>query len=164
MQSRNMPYDIAVDFTEDLKACKGMKVAALVDGWPKGENCPHGKIVDILGAPGDNETEMHAILAEFGLPYRFEKEVEEAAEAIPSEITAKDLAGRRDFRDILTFTIDPADAKDFDDALSFRKLENGNYEIGVHIADVSYYVRPGTIIDKEAQSRGTSVYLSLIHI
>lgn len=159
MQSRNMPYDIAVDFTEDLKACKGMKVAALVDGWPKGENCPHGKIVDILGAPGDNETEMHAILAEFGLPYRFEKEVEEAAEAIPSEITAKDLAGRRDFRDILTFTIDPADAKDFDDALSFRKLENGNYEIGVHIADVSYYVRPGTIIDKEAQSRGTSVYL-----
>ncbi|MBQ6087895.1 MAG: ribonuclease R [Bacteroidales bacterium] len=159
MQSRNMPYDIAVDYTDDLKSLRGMKVAALVDGWPKGESNPHGKIVDVLGAPGDNDTEMHAILAEYGLPYRFEKEVEAEAEAIPSEITPKDLKGRRDFRDTLTFTIDPADAKDFDDALSFRLLDDGNYEVGVHIADVSYYVRPGTLIDKEAQSRGTSVYL-----
>jgi len=102
---------------------------------------------------------MHAILAEYGLPYRFEPEVERAADSISDKITDADLKGRRDFRDTLTFTIDPADAKDFDDALSFKKLENGNFEVGVHIADVSYYVKPGTAVDKEAQARGTSVYL-----
>lgn len=161
MQSRNMPYDIIVDAQEamDKGAKQGMKVAALVDGWRRGDSTPHGRIVDVLGMPGDNNTEMHAILAEYGLPYRFEKEVENAADSISDEITGKDLKGRKDFRRTMTFTIDPADAKDFDDALSFKALKNGNYEVGVHIADVSWYVMPGTPVDKEAQARGTSVYL-----
>ena len=157
MSSKTMPYDIEVPVPEG--AVKGMKVAAVVDGWERGESAPHGHVVDILGMPGENETEMHAILAEFGLPYRFSKEVEDAADGISEEITDKDRAHRRDFRGTLTFTIDPADAKDYDDALSFRKLENGNYEVGVHIADVSWYVKPGSAVDKEAQERGTSVYL-----
>ncbi len=207
MQSRFMPYDITIPFTEsdksryrrhkvrqaepqrddtgwlkpagddsfvvhnvfelgedgygrqELKVCSGMKVAAVVDDWPRGEMSPRGHIVDVLGEPGENDTEMHAILAEYALPYRFESEVANAADAISEEITAEDVACRRDFRDVLTFTIDPADAKDFDDAISFRRLDNGNYEIGVHIADVTHYVRPGSIVDKEAQERGTSVYL-----
>ena len=157
MSSKTMPYDIAVPVPEGGQ--KGMKVAAVVDGWERGEAGPHGHVVDILGMPGENETEMHAILAEFGLPYRFTKEVENAADQIPDTITDKDRAHRRDFRKVLTFTIDPTDAKDYDDALSFRKLENGNYEVGVHIADVTWYVRPGSAVDKEAQERGTSVYL-----
>ena len=182
MQSRFMPYDIAVapgqltrlegkEFEvegvhetvdgvgRNMRAHSGMKVAAIVDDWPRGEESPVGHIVDVLGELGDNNTEMHAILAEYGLPYRFEPEVENAADKISDAITKEDLKGRRDFRDTLTFTIDPADAKDFDDALSFRQLENGNYEVGVHIADVSYYVRPGDVVDREAQERGTSVYL-----
>ena len=209
MQSRFMPYDITIPFTESdasryrrhkvksqsmaepkdetgwLKPAKdgtlvvhkvfevaedgygrqemavrsGMKVAAVVDDWPRGEMNPRGHIVDVLGEPGDNDTEMHAILAEYALPYRFESAVANAADRISDEITAEDLAGRRDFRKILTFTIDPADAKDFDDALSFRVLDNGNYEVGVHIADVTHYVRPGSVVDEEARSRGTSVYL-----
>ena len=160
MQSRNMPYDISIDFdTLPEGAKRGMKVAALVDGWDKGEPTPKGHIVDVLGMPGENDTEMHAILAEYALPYRFEPEVENAADQISDKITEQDIKERRDFRDTLTFTIDPTDAKDFDDALSFKKLDNGNYEIGVHIADVSHYVLPGTIVDKEAQERGTSVYL-----
>ena len=160
MSSRTMPYDISVPVPENPEqAVTGIKVAAVVDGWEKGRPTPYGHIVDFLGKPGDNETEMHAILAQFGLPYRFDKAVEDAADEISDKITAKDLKDRRDFRDVLTFTIDPADAKDYDDALSFRKLENGNYEVGVHIADVTYYVRPGTPVDKEAQARGTSVYL-----
>jgi len=160
MQSRTMPYDISVDFFSLPEgAKKGMKVAATIDGWERGESNPRGHIVDVLGEPGENETEMHAILAEYGLPYRFEPEVENAADAISDVITKDDLKGRKDFRNTLTFTIDPADAKDFDDALSWKVLPNGNYEVGVHIADVSYYVRPGTPMDKEAQNRGTSVYL-----
>ena len=161
MQSKNMPYDIEVDAeeAEKLGAKRGMKVSAVVDRWQRGDSSPVGHIVDVLGMPGENNTEMHAILAEFNLPYRFEKEVEDAADGISEKITAKDLKGRKDFRDRLTFTIDPADAKDFDDALSFRELPNGNYEVGVHIADVSYYVKPGTPVDKEARERGTSVYL-----
>lgn len=161
MQSRNMPYDISVPIPEnqDPAKLKGMKVAAVIDGWDRGEPNPKGHIVDILGEPGANDTEMHAILAEYGLPYKFEAAVENAADAISEVITPKDLQGRRDCRGTLTFTIDPADAKDFDDALSFRKLDNGNYEVGVHIADVSYYVKPGSLVDKEAQTRGTSVYL-----
>ena len=160
MQSRNMPYDISIDFdTLPEGAKRGMKVAALIDGWDKGEPTPKGHIVDVLGMPGENDTEMHAILAEYALPYRFEPEVENAADQISDKITEQDIKERRDFRNTLTFTIDPADAKDFDDALSFKKLDNGNYEIGVHIADVSHYVLPGTIVDKEAQERGTSVYL-----
>ena len=152
MQSRTMPYDISIDF-ESLPegAKKGMKVAAIIDGWDRKEPNPHGYISDVLGEPGANETEMHAILAEYGLPYRFAPEAE--------EITDKDLKGRKDFRKTLTFTIDPTDAKDFDDALSLVKLKNGNFELGVHIADVSYYVKPGSVMDQEAQARGTSVYL-----
>ena len=159
MQSRFMPYDISVPYSFDLEQCSGMKVAAVVDFWKKGEPTPRGHIVDILGEPGANDTEMHAILAEYALPYKFETEVENAADHISEDITVDDLKGRRDFRDVLTFTIDPADAKDFDDALSFRKLENGNYEVGVHIADVTHYVKPGDIVDEEARTRGTSVYL-----
>ena len=161
MQSKSMPYDIEVDRSqaEEMGGKAGMKAAAVVDRWEKFDMGPKGHIVDVLGMPGENETEMHAILAEFGLPYRFTKEVENAADKISEKITSNDLKGRKDFRDTLTFTIDPADAKDFDDALSFHKLENGNYEVGVHIADVSYYVKPGTPVDKEAQERGTSVYL-----
>ena len=160
MQSRTMPYDISVDFdTLPEGAKKGMKVAAIIDGWDRKEPNPHGYISDVLGEPGANETEMHAILAEYGLPYRFAPEVENAADKISEEITDKDLKGRKDFRGTLTFTIDPTDAKDFDDALSLVKLKNGNYEVGVHIADVSYYVKPGSVMDQEAQARGTSVYL-----
>ncbi len=160
MQSRTMPYDISIDY-ESLPegAKKGMKVAAIIDRWDRKDPNPHGYISDVLGEPGENDTEMHAILAEYGLPYRFTPEVENAADAIPEEITEKDLKGRKDFRKILTFTIDPTDAKDFDDALSLRKLDNGNFEVGVHIADVSYYVKPGSLMDQEAQARGTSVYL-----
>jgi len=157
MQSKTMPYDISVPVPEGGK--RGMKVAAVVDDWPRGESNPVGHVVDVLGMPGENDTEMHAILAEFGLPYKFEKAVEDAADKISDEITDKDRAGRKDFRKVLTFTIDPTDAKDYDDALSFRPLDNGNYEVGVHIADVSYYVRPLSPVDQEAQARGTSVYL-----
>ena len=157
MSSKTMPYDISVPIPEGGE--RGMKVAAVVDGWERGASGPFGHVVDVLGMPGENDTEMHAILAEFGLPYRFEKSVENAADKISEEITDKDRAHRKDFRKVLTFTIDPTDAKDFDDALSFRKLENGNYEVGVHIADVTWYVKPDTAVDKEAQARGTSVYL-----
>ena len=159
MQSRFMPYDISVPYTDELGRCSGMKVAAVVDGWRKGASIPDGHVVDILGEPGENDTEMHAILAEYALPYRFETEVEDAADNISEEISAEDLKGRRDFRNVLTFTIDPADAKDFDDALSFRILDNGNYEVGVHFADVTHYVKPGDVVDEAARRRGTSVYL-----
>ena len=159
MESRFMPYDIALEYTDELGRYSGMKVAAVVDDWRRSDSIPRGHVIDILGEPGANDTEMHAILAEYALPYRFEQDVEDAADHISEEITADEIARRRDFRDILTFTIDPADAKDFDDALSFRKLENGNYEIGVHIADVTHYVRPHDIVDEEARRRGTSVYL-----
>ena len=161
MQSKNMPYDIKVDAeaAAAMGAKRGMKVSVVVDRWDRGEVYPFGHLVDVLGAPGENETEMHAILAEFNLPYRFPSEVENAADGISELITPEEIKGRKDFRDVLTFTIDPADAKDFDDALSFLKLSNGNYEVGVHIADVSHYVSPGSAVDKEARERGTSVYL-----
>ena len=161
MQSKLMPYDIEVDpaEAEKLGAKAGMKVAAFVDRWERKDICPRGHISDVLGEPGANDTEMHAILAEFNLPYRFSREVEEAADKISDTIGSREMKGRKDFRKRFTFTIDPADAKDFDDALSIERLSNGNYEIGVHIADVSYYVTPGSIVDKEARDRGTSVYL-----
>ena len=161
MQSKLMPYDIEVDpaEAEKLGAKAGMKVAAFVDRWERKDVCPRGHISDVLGEPGANDTEMHAILAEFNLPYRFSREVEEAADKISDTIGSREMKGRKDFRKRFTFTIDPADAKDFDDALSIERLSNGNYEIGVHIADVSYYVTPGSIVDKEARDRGTSVYL-----
>ena len=142
-------YETVDGTRSELKARAGMKVAALVDHWEKNEAAPVGHLVDVLGEPGENDTEMHAILAEYALPYRFEPEVENAADAISDKITAEDLAGRRDFRGVTTFTIDPADAKDFDDALSFRKLENGNFEVGVHIADVTYYIKHNSPLDLE---------------
>lgn len=135
------------------------KAVVRIIEWPEGAKNPLGEVIDILGKAGDNNTEMHAILAEFGLPYTYPEKVEEAANRIPTEITDEDRAGREDFRGVVTFTIDPKDAKDFDDALSLRKLENGLWEVGVHIADVTHYVKPGSIIDKEAYERATSVYL-----
>lgn len=159
VESRVMPYDISVPIESVSKEQQGLKVAVLIENWPKGTDAPIGKIIDILGKPGENNTEMHAILAEFGLPYKFSDEIENAAAKIPIKIAKTEISKRRDFRDVCTFTIDPADAKDFDDALSFRKTENGNFEIGVHIADVTYYVHPNDILDQEAYDRGTSVYL-----
>ena len=166
VEGKNMPYDIRIEGgPENLpeiggkQAANGIKVAVLVTDWPKRNLEPIGRIVDVLGVPGENDTEMHAILAEYQLPYRFEPDVEQEADKIPDAITQKELAGRRDFRDVTTFTIDPTDAKDYDDALSFRKLDNGNLEVGIHIADVTHYVTPGSLLDKEAFARGTSVYL-----
>ena len=158
-ESKNMPYDIRIPLESiDVKQ-NGLKVAALVDDWPRRSDEPLGHIIDILGAPGDNNTEMHAILAEFGLPYKFEANVEKEADKISEIISLDEIKSRRDFRKVPTLTIDPADAKDFDDALSLQKLDNGNWEIGVHIADVTHYVRPGSLIEKEALDRATSVYL-----
>ena len=137
----------------------GDKAVVRITEWPDRARNPYGEVVDILGPAGENNTEIHAILAEFGLPYRYPEAVEKAANKIPDVITDEEIAAREDFRQVTTFTIDPKDAKDFDDALSIRRLSNGNWEVGVHIADVSYYVKPGSIIDKEAESRGTSVYL-----
>lgn len=158
-EHKAMPYDISIPITEVDKADGGKKVAALIVKWKKGMNAPLGRIVDVLGLPGNNDTEMHAILAEFGLPYKFSEEVEAAAAKIPVKITKEEIARRRDFRKVLTMTIDPADAKDFDDAISLQQLDNGNYEVGIHIADVTHYIRPNDTIDKEALERGTSVYL-----
>ena len=137
----------------------GDKVVAKITDWPTNSKNPFGKIIDVLGKPGDHNTEIHSILLDYGLPYKFPPEVENYASKIPIEITDKEIAKRRDMRKDLTFTIDPADAKDFDDALSFTKLENGNYEIGIHIADVSHYVKENTILEDEAYDRATSVYL-----
>jgi len=157
--SRQMPVDLFIPLDKLNGAENGQKVIARITDWPKNAKNPFGEVIEILGKQGDNETEMHAILAEFGLPYRFSEDVEEEAARIPDKISEKDHASRRDFRNVPTFTIDPEDAKDFDDALSISRLPDGNWEIGVHIADVTHYVRPGTIIDQEALQRATSVYL-----
>ena len=151
--------DIYIPLDKLNGAKDGQKAIAKITEWPKNGVNPIGEIKAVLGDVGENNTEMHAILAEFGLPYEFPKDVERAADLIPIKITEEEISKRRDFRDITTFTIDPVDAKDFDDALSIQKLKNGNWEIGVHIADVSHYVKPGSMIDKEAISRATSVYL-----
>ncbi len=151
--------DIYIPLSKLKGAKDGQKAIAKITEWPQGAVNPIGEITDVLGDAGNNNTEMHAILAEFGLPYEFPKDVEKIADLIPTEITETEIKKRRDFRTITTFTIDPVDAKDFDDALSIQKLPNGNWEIGVHIADVSHYVKPDSIIDKEAVSRATSVYL-----
>ncbi len=137
----------------------GDKAIARITCWKDDEMNPRGEVVDILGRKGENTAEMHAILAEFGLPYKYPENVEKAADKIDAGITPEEVAKREDFRNVTTFTIDPRDAKDFDDALSIRQLANGNWEVGVHIADVTHYVRPGSVIDKEAQKRATSVYL-----
>ncbi len=154
-----MYADIFVSKGKLNGADNGDKVVAKITDWPENSKNPFGKITQILGKPGDHDTEIHSILLEYGLPYEFPKEVEEDAEKLSIEITAEEIAKRRDMRSDLTFTIDPKDAKDFDDALSFTVLENGNYEIGIHIADVSHYVQPKTILDDEAYDRATSVYL-----
>ncbi|MDE5826694.1 MAG: ribonuclease R, partial [Duncaniella sp.] len=137
----------------------GDKAVVRIIEWKEDSKNPTGEVVDILGRAGENNAEIHAILAEFGLPYKYPVAVEKAADKITAGITEEVISQRIDMRDVLTFTIDPVDAKDFDDALSFRKLPNGHYEIGVHIADVTHYVQPDTIIDREAQKRATSVYL-----
>jgi len=157
--SRRIPADIYLSRKRYPDVKTGDKLVVRIQEWPEGSKSPVGELVDNLGPSGENDTEMHAILAEYDLPYRFEKEVEEAAAAIPSALTEKDYAERRDFRSAVTFTIDPADAKDFDDALSVRSLRDGVWEIGVHIADVTRYVTPHSVVDCEAQERGTSVYL-----
>ncbi len=156
---QRMPVDIFIANDKQKGANNGDKVVARITEWPKDKKNPFGIIVDVLGKPGEHNTEMHAILAEFGLPYRFPEKVEQDAAKLHIEIDVNEIKKRRDFRAITTFTIDPADAKDFDDALSIKKLDNGNWEIGVHIADVSHYVTPGTLLDKEALQRATSVYL-----
>lgn len=157
--SRQMPFDIFIPLMQLKGAKHGEKAIAKITEWPKKSKNPVGQIIEVLGQPGENETEMHAILAEFDLPYHFPTKVEEAAENIPDTISDVEIAMRRDFRAVTTFTIDPADAKDFDDALSLQKLENGNWEVGVHIADVTHYVTPDTILGNEAYERATSVYL-----
>ena len=159
VDSRKMATDIFVPARALHGAKGGEKVLVKITGWPDTMRSPEGEIVDVFGEPGDNNAEMHAILAEFDLPYGYPEEVEKEAEKIPETITDEEIAARRDMRGVATFTIDPADAKDFDDALSIRRLENGNYEVGVHIADVTHYVHPGDLIDTEGQNRATSVYL-----
>ncbi|TAL63202.1 MAG: ribonuclease R [Bacteroidetes bacterium] len=157
--NKNMPFDLFIPTSKLNGAKQGQKAVAKVVDWdPKSKN-PVGEIISVLGYPGLHETEMHAILAEFELPYQFTEEVEHEADKIPAEITEKDIKARRDFRQIPTFTIDPADARDFDDALSLRQLENGNWEVGVHIADVTHYVKTGSLVEEEAKQRATSIYL-----
>lgn len=156
---RKMLHDIFIPLADLNGAKNGVKALAKIVDWPAGAKNPVGVIKSVLGRQGENNTEMNAILAEYGFPLSFPEEVEREAEAISTEITTQEIAKRKDFRDILTFTIDPFDAKDFDDAISFKKLTNGNYEVGVHIADVSHYLIPDTELDKEAFDRATSVYL-----
>lgn len=154
-----MYTDIFIPKDKIGEAQNGDVVLVNIIDWPAKADSPFGEVLKVLGKPGEHNTEIHAILAEYGLPYDFPVEVEVFAQKLDTEIHEEEIARRRDMRDVLTFTIDPRDAKDFDDALSFRKLENGNYEIGVHIADVSHYVKEGTILDEEAYNRATSVYL-----
>jgi ribonuclease R len=156
---RKMMHDIFIPINELNGAKNGIKAVAEITDWPPEAKNPVGRIKQVLGVQGENDTEMNAILAEYGFPLSFPKEVEYESEEIPDIITPEEIARRRDFRDVLTFTIDPFDAKDFDDALSFKYLPNGNYEVGVHIADVSHYIKPDSALDKEALERGTSVYL-----
>jgi ribonuclease R len=156
---RKMMHDIFIPMNQLNGAKNGIKAVAEITDWPTDAKNPIGRIKHILGAQGENDTEMNAILAEYGFPLSFPAEVEHESEEIPEVITEQEIARRRDFRDILTFTIDPFDAKDFDDAISFRYLDNGHYEIGVHIADVSHYIKPDSALDKEALDRATSVYL-----
>lgn len=159
IDSRRMPMDVFLPKKRYPEVRDGEKVVIRIAEWAEGTKSPVGELVEVLGMAGDNDTEMHAILAEYELPYRFEPAVEQAAEAIDGRITRQEIDRRRDFRQVATFTVDPADAKDFDDALSVRKVREGVWEIGVHIADVTHYVRPHSTIDDEALARGTSVYL-----
>ena len=155
----SMPIDIYIP-KENLNGARtGQKVIVAISEWPDHSQNPFGKVLQVLGKPGDNEVEMHSILAEFDFPLTFSKATEKEAATIPADIPEREIKSRRDFRKIFTITIDPVDAKDFDDAISLLKLPNGNWEVGVNIADVSYYVKPGTAVDDEAYQRGTSIYL-----
>lgn len=156
---RRLPVDIYMPRKFYPKVNDGDKLVVKILDWREGSKSPEGVLIENLGPEGDNDTEMHAILAEYDLPYTFNPAVEQAAAEISTHISEQEIASRRDFRDVVTFTIDPEDAKDFDDALSIRRLPNGLWEVGVHIADVTHYVRPGSLIDNEALERGTSVYL-----
>lgn len=157
--SKFLATDIIIPKSKLKGGKTGEKAVVKIVSWPDDSNNPKGEVIDILGKKGDNTTEIHAILAEFGLPYRYPENVDKEAQKIDAGITPEVIAQRIDMRNVPTFTIDPKDAKDFDDALSFRRLENGNVEVGVHIADVTHYVKPDTILDKEARQRATSVYL-----
>ena len=154
-----MYTDIFVQKNKMGEAKDGDKVVVELEEWPEKADSPFGKIIQVLGTPGEHHTEIHSILAQYGLPHEFPQEIEDFANQIDTSIQPEEIKKRRDMRDVLTFTIDPADAKDFDDALSFHKLENGNVEVGIHIADVSHYLQPGTVLDDEAYERATSVYL-----
>ena len=158
-EDRTLANDIFIPKDNLGNAKNGDKVIVRILEWPEQSKNPIGEVQAVLGPAGDNDAEMNAILAEFGLPYVYPQEVEEAADRLDGKITEEELARREDFRSILTFTIDPKDAKDFDDAISFRPLEDDCYEVGVHIADVSHYVTEGGIIDQEAYNRATSIYL-----
>lgn len=157
--SKYLATDIIIPRNKLRGAKDGDKVVVKVTSWPEDAKNPRGEVIDILGKPGQNDTEIHAILAEFGLPYSYPEQLEKEADKIDAGITEDVVASREDFRDRVTFTIDPKDAKDFDDALSVKRLPDGNYEIGVHIADVTHYVKPDTALDREARNRATSVYL-----
>ncbi|NJX13994.1 ribonuclease R family protein [Tamlana crocina] len=157
--SSKMYKDIFVPINKTLKAEDGDKVLVELEDWPDNADSPNGKVLKVLGKPGEHGTEIHAILAEYGLPHEFPYDVEEYANNLDTSITKEEISKRRDMRQDLTFTIDPKDAKDFDDALSFKILDNGLYEIGIHIADVSHYVKEGTVLDDEAYERATSIYL-----
>jgi ribonuclease R/exosome complex exonuclease DIS3/RRP44 len=157
--SNKMYKDIFVPINKINKAQDGDKVLVELEDWPENADSPHGRVLQVLGKPGEHNTEIHAILAEYGLPHEFPTEVEAYANKLDTSITENEIAKRRDMRKDLTFTIDPKDAKDFDDALSFKVLDNGLYEIGIHIADVSHYLQEGTVLDDEAYERATSVYL-----
>ncbi|MDX1762310.1 MAG: ribonuclease R [Christiangramia sp.] len=159
IQDPKMYTDIFVQKNKIGEAKNGDKVVVEMEEWPEKADSPFGRIIQVLGKPGEHHTEIHSILAQYGLPHEFPQEVEDFAQGIDTSIQQEEINKRRDMREVLTFTIDPKDAKDFDDALSFQQLENGNYEIGIHIADVSHYVKPGTILDEEAFNRATSVYL-----
>lgn len=156
---RQLAYDIFIPLEHLNGARNGDKAVVRITSWPDGQKNPEGEVIEVLGLPGDNNTEMNAIMAEYELPVEFPQNVLHAAEKIPLEIPVAEIAKRRDCREVTTFTIDPKDAKDFDDALSIRPLKDGLYEVGVHIADVSYYVKENTVLDKEAYNRATSVYL-----
>ena len=158
-ESRSLANDIFIPKDKLNGGQNGDKAVVKIIEWPSDSKSPIGKVVDILGKQGENNAEMHAILAQYGLPYTYPEKVEKAAEKLTPDITPEEIARREDFREVTTFTIDPHDAKDFDDALSIRQLQKGPWEVGVHIADVSHYVKEGDIIDKEAVKRATSVYL-----
>ncbi len=158
-ESRSLATDIFIPKDKLKGGVTGDKAVVKITEWPSDSKSPVGKVIDILGKQGENNAEMHAILAQYGLPYSYPEKVEQAAEKLQPDITPEEIARREDFRDVTTFTIDPHDAKDFDDALSIRPAGKGMWEIGVHIADVSHYVKEGDIIDKEAVKRATSVYL-----